>query len=82
MSKWAQAALTIGTLLVAGGIAWGVITTRMAAAEVQIDKQGTQIERHERELIQVRDEQKGAQWNLWALCRHVGAPDCRRPGER
>lgn len=75
MSRWAQILLSAGAAIASAFTAWGALSTRVSATEAT-------IERHGREIDQLKDEQKDARWNLWALCRHVGAPDCRMPGER
>lgn len=82
MSKWTSIILTALVLVASAGVAWGVMSTRVSAAEAVGAQHEEWLRRHDVELKAIREEQKDSQWNLWALCRHVGAPDCRRPGDR
>ena len=75
MSKWTGTILTALVPVASAGIAWGVMSTRVSAAEVRLDD-------HHRRIGHVERQATATEWMLYRICEAVGAQPCLQPGDR
>lgn len=80
--KLSQALIGFAVLAATVGIAWGAMAMRVSVAEAAIDRQGVQIERHERELRQGDTRAERIEWMLLRVCEKMNAQPCAMPGSK
>lgn len=88
LAPWIKILTTAASMVAAGAIAWGVLTSRVEAHGRTLDEHGSRLHALERESVEQDRRMLNLEWNGYLSCKRsssaAGEPptDCRLPSGR